>query len=105
MQQETTPVLDYTSQRPRLTSVAWQSIVAGVGGFIFIPSFMCTCGHLGRDALLATVAILVLSWWGFLRRLSVIGRVLAIAVAALVSVAFVKNLLDIGWFGHDPLFK
>jgi|GEM_PF-4818875 len=57
------------------------------------------------EALLATVPTLLLSWWGFARRLSLAGRILAGIVAALVSVAFLKNLLDIGWFGHNPLFR
>jgi hypothetical protein len=100
MQQETTRVLDYTNQRPPMTGVAWQSIVAGVGGFIFIPPFMCSCGYLGPDALLATVPTLLLSLWGFARWLSVLGRVIAVGIAVLVSVAFLKNLLDIAWFGH-----
>lgn len=105
MQQEIPPILDYTNQRPPVASVAWQSVVAGAGGFIFIPSFMCICGHLDRYALLATAPALLLSWWGFARRLSFVGRVLAGGIAALASVAFMKNLLDIGWFGHNALFR
>src|SRR5256885_1087069 len=82
MQQETTPVLDYTSQRPHVASVAWQSIVAAVAGFVFIPSFMCSCGHLGRDALRATVPCMLLAWWGFARRLSIVGWVVALKRAS-----------------------
>jgi hypothetical protein len=99
------PVLDYTGQRPRVAVVAWQSVVAIVGGFLFVPSFMCTCGHLDVMALIATVPTAWFAWWGFARRLSFVGRALAGCVVALVSVAFLKNLLDIGWFGHNPLLR
>jgi hypothetical protein len=66
---------------------------------------MCICGHLDVVALIATVPTLSLASWGFARRLSFVGRVLAGGVVALASVAFLKNLLDIGWSGHNPLFR
>lgn len=104
MKRETTPILDYTSQRPRLTRVAWQSVVAAVG-IVFIPPFMCIRGHLDVTALVATVPTVSLAWWGFARRSSLTGRILACGVVALASVGFAKNLLDIAWFGHNPLFR
>jgi hypothetical protein len=104
MWQQKTRVLDYRNQRPRTVAIAWQSIVASAGGYLFIPTFMCPCGHLGPDALLATVPTLLLSWWGFARPLSLVGRLFAGAVTVLASAVFLKNALDIGWFGHDPMF-
>lgn len=106
MQQQPTPTLDYSHppHRPRAV-LAWQSLVAGVGAFVFIPSFMCTCGHLGVAALLATVPAGLLAWWGFTRPLSVIGRVVAGGVVVLVTLALAKNLMDIAWFGHDAMFR
>ena len=98
-----TPILDYTT-RPPPAALAWQSLVAAIGVSI-IPSFMCICGHLGQDALVATVPTAAVAWWGFARRLSRIGRLLAAGVVIIASMALAKNLLDVLWFGHDPLLR
>lgn len=98
------PILDYAPPS-RSFDFAWQTFVAALSGIVVVPAFMCLCGHLDAMALTASVPTTALAWWGFARPAARSGRVLAIAVAVLASALLLKNLLDVGWYGHEPLFR
>jgi len=75
-----TPVLDYGLKPARDFTLAWQSIVAAVGGTVSIPTFMCICGYIDIWGFIATVPTAGLAWWGYARQTSGVGRILAVAV-------------------------
>ncbi len=90
-------------ERPRCT-VAWQSLIAVVIAVLGTPFFMCICGHIDRLGLSVTIPAGILAWWGFTRRQSPVGRVFAMLVVVVATMVLIRNVLDVGWFGHNPIF-
>jgi hypothetical protein len=105
MESKTVPHLDYATQKPRLPPLAWQSVCSFVGAAVSVSMFTCTCGHLAQMALIGTVTTAVFAWWGFVRELPLLGRIFASVATVLASYLLVKNVLDILWFGHNPLLR
>jgi hypothetical protein len=68
--------------------------------------FTCMCGHIAAPALLLTGLAAVLAWFVFIRDPSTASgnRGLAIIAVVIASLILVKNLADVLWFGHDPVF-
>jgi hypothetical protein len=68
--------------------------------------FTCMCGHIAAPALLLTGPAAVLAWFVIVvdRRTEGVRRGVEGAVVIMVSVILVKNLADVLWFGHDPVF-
>jgi hypothetical protein len=103
------PVLEYAgtpaTRRRRRDPFPWQSLVAIFGGAFFIPPFMCVCGHLGVEALVSTIPMAALATWGCSVRTTAPLRVVAFVVCVVAYGVLTKNLIDISWYGHDPIFR
>lgn len=104
MPSEHPPILEYSRPRTASMRFAWQSILAAFGGLVFIPFFTCLCGHLNVPALSATVPTAFFAAWGAARSATRPGRIFAWSIAAAAMLILLKNLLDVAWWGHNPLF-
>ena len=70
------------------------------------PMFMCTCGHLDREALLVTVGTLGIACHGWVTtRATFPWRLIHIAVVVLAAWHLAKNVGDVLFIGHNPLLK
>lgn len=66
---------------------------------------MCMCGHLDRPSLGITFCAVVLAGWGLAVRTSLPYRIAAAVIFAFALMLLAKNVLDVGWMGHEPLFR
>lgn len=98
------PTLDYA--RPeKPSSFPWPSVIAFVLDFLITPILPCACGHLSTIALPVTIAAAVFGWWGFCRNTRfILWRLLALGNAIFVTLILAKNLGDVLWYGHNPIF-
>jgi dTDP-4-amino-4,6-dideoxygalactose transaminase len=64
------------------------------------------CGHMGTVALPTNALSVVLAWYPFIRyeRTSSEERGATVFVVVVVTFSFIKNVADVLWFGHDPVF-
>lgn len=97
------PILDYSSEQKSPGRFPWQ-ITLSYAGIILSPLFMCMCGHLNTMVLGLTVPATILGWWGASGRVPLMWRLLGIGAAVVATMLLGKNLLDVLWFGHDPIF-
>lgn len=83
------------------------AIVAPFAAWINSGLFACTCGHLDRLALPGNGIAALLAWVGLLctgnRQIAV--RLCLDLLTALTTVVLVKNLMDMSWFGHNPVWR
>jgi len=89
------------------TSSLWiASLVALLAAAFVASSFSCTCGHLGRFALPFSSLVLALAWWPFLfaRDSRVVTRGLALIAVVSATMLLLKNVADVLWLGHQPVF-
>ena len=101
--------MDCASVNPKQArNLPWTVAAFSLFLAIFItPMFMCGCGHLGRIALPVTLLSSSLAWYSFVSGKAVNGLpriVVLIAVIAATLLLF-KNVTDILWFGHSPVFE
>ncbi|MGD8450542.1 MAG: hypothetical protein PVJ57_01880 [Phycisphaerae bacterium] len=93
--------------KPVRASPLW---VVSVGVLVAIvqfgPAFMCTCGFFDRAAFILTVPLFVLAWWPFLlaREGRFLPRVVAIVAVVAATMLLFKNICDVLWLGHNPVF-
>lgn len=74
--------------------------------FAILRLTTCACGHLDRSNLLVTGGLAGMAWLPFLIpvRHGLVARIIIIASLILPTLVLGRNLLDILWFGHDPIF-
>jgi len=98
------PILDY-ARPPKPSSFPWLSTMAFLLDAILTPMLPCACGHLNFVALPVTIAAAFFGWWGFCRKTqSLLWRLISLAIVIFVTLVLAKNLGDILWYGHNPLF-
>lgn len=70
------------------------------------PLLTCLCGHFNLWTLVVTLPGVVFAWLGFERsvRNHPHALVCAVPIVCLSSLAFAKNMVDIIWSGHNPLW-
>ncbi len=101
------PTLEYargdSSSRQRLKW--WPSLIAVV---LVLGSSLtaCMCGHLDRVSFLFTVPAFGFACYGWIRnrQMSLIRRVALILVVIVTSGVLFKNIVDVMWLGHEPLW-
>ena len=83
----------------------WPSIVAFIMSLLVAPGFMCLCGHLRREALPVTVAAAGFAFYGWLStRATYPWRLIHIAAVVISVLMLGKNVGDVLWYGHNPVF-
>lgn len=97
--------LDYASVAINRPWIAWQSAASFVVLIIDLQFSTCMCGHIGKRGFLITLPMTLLAWWGADQKTSIAGRIAAWAIAILATGVFIKNIADVGWYGHYPLFR
>lgn len=77
-------------------------------GIIFLNSMttMCACGHTSWVSIPANLAGAVMLGWIFLKGKDnrVVTRSLVMSGILVSTLALAKNVVDILWLGHAPLF-
>ncbi len=89
------------------TSSLWiASLVALLAAAFVASSFSCACGHLGSYALPFSSLVLALAWWPFLfaRESRIVARGLAVIAVVAATMLSLKNVADVLWLGHQPVF-
>lgn len=68
--------------------------------------FTCMCGYIQPQALPLSVAGAALTWYPFLRynRTNAFISLAVLLVVLISTLVLAKNLADVLWFGHQPLF-
>jgi hypothetical protein len=98
--------LDYaTPTVEQVPGIVWQGLAGFFVGLFLSTSTMCACGHLSYIGLPFTLLAALTTGWAAMMKQSLIGRLLNVPLFALGTFLFLTNLLDIGWYGHSPLFK
>jgi hypothetical protein len=98
--------LDYAMAPQRRGGSYWWASAGSLAiGPYVTPMFMCACGHLGAAALPVTAASASLACVGW----SMSGarppwRAVQMAAAVFALLQLLKNLGDVLWFGHNPLW-
>jgi hypothetical protein len=72
---------------------------------LLAPAFMCICGHLSAGALVFTGGMAVLACYGWLATRGLFWRLLAIGFSILPVLLLLKNVIDVLWLGHNPVFR
>jgi hypothetical protein len=72
---------------------------------VITSAFTCSCGHLPAVALPVTVFATVLAWIPFICKVQhgIVWRLFLMLVVILSSYSLVMNIVDVLWFGHNPL--
>jgi hypothetical protein len=87
-----------------LPGCAW-SMALSAALLVVTPAFVCTCGHLDASVLPVTLPAALLAWRALVlanKRGSLLAPAILIAVVA--GVVLGKNVADVVWLGHDPLW-
>ena len=95
----------FGSEEDKLANLKWIWTIT-VATFFYGLSSGCMCGHLDQIALIGTTIGLVSSW-SFIytgSRKNLTTRIAAWLGVAIVSIIFLKNVCDVLWFGHFPIF-
>ncbi|MCX5660452.1 MAG: hypothetical protein NTW19_12120 [Planctomycetota bacterium] len=68
--------------------------------------FGCACGHVGLEGLPGSLAAAGLAWFCALRQggKRLLLRAGFAAAAVVTGLVFCKNMVDVLWFGHEPVF-
>jgi hypothetical protein len=79
------------------------AFIIGIANQMLMP---CVCGHLGWLALPGSLISTGLAWIAFTRtrQMDWPWRAVVYAAVGLLTIGLLKNVADIGWFGHSPLF-
>lgn len=74
--------------------------------FLGLPFVGCMCGHLGYEALPVTAGAALLAWYPFVRfeRHTLDQRSFAVFTTCYGTFVLLRNVADILWFGHNPVF-
>jgi hypothetical protein len=105
------PTLDYAKPvRERWLWLKWwpslTSAMSLVLAFHAVPRFRCMCGYLDAKALAASIpafALACLGWVGNKEKNLLWRAVLILVVIATFGVLS-KNVADVLWLGHEPLW-
>ena len=91
---------------PDLTGARW-FIWSFILSVVTLLVFPCICGHLHTEALPTSGLGVVLAWYPFIRyeRARILDRCVAVFFVLFTSLVFLKNVADVLWFGHEPLFQ
>ena len=105
------PIQPMSNLGPVQVPVGKRALLFASGFSLFVsliiaPSFMCICGYLSAVALPITVFATVLAWVPAAQsiRHSLRPRLVILAIAVIATVVLVKNVADVLWLGHHPLF-
>ena len=74
--------------------------------FFNSTALCCACGHLDFTNLLVNLIGLALTWYALImhnQKISIIKRIGIGFACVLTALAFLKNIADILWLGHNPL--
>ena len=73
---------------------------------VLLPQFLCICGHLDAAALGVSATLAGLAWFGYLTSSlnDLFSRGVRAVAVVLVTMALLKNLTDVLWLGHCPVF-
>lgn len=103
------PALEYASVRPVANAPihCTAPIVALLLAMFAAVALPCMCGHLGSEALFATLPACALAVYAWVSNANgnAVWRVLLIIVVVVVAIVFLKNLTDVLWFGHEALLR
>lgn len=82
-------------------------VVAAIVGFYGSLVFTCACGHIHAWGLTVTGTVAAVAWWAFMFGGSThpVWRLIRVGIVVLSTVLVTKNLSDVLWFGHDPVFS
>lgn len=87
---------------------AGPGLVASVIGIVNFSIFACMCGHVEWPGLPGNLIAVSLAWWAALARKNDCPRAARFALLGCViatTYMLLKNLADIGWNGHSPVFR
>ena len=86
--------------------VLWSAVTLIATGYAVPNLVVTTGGHFGAWNLAVTGALAVSAWLPFLIpvRQGVLARVVVICAVLFTTLLLGRNLLDILWFGSEPLF-
>ena len=100
---------DPTKPAPRSQLAgAGPGLAAFVIAIVNFSVFACMCGHLEWSGLAGNLIAVSLAWWAALARRHDRTRAARFALIGCVIATthmLLKNLADIGWNGHSPLFR
>jgi hypothetical protein len=72
----------------------------------FVPLLPCMCGYLGKSAFSFTMPCAILAWYAFAMRGNTTRprKIVVVIILVLATMAFAKNVGDVLWYGHDPIW-
>jgi hypothetical protein len=82
------------------------SVAALVASLVALALAPCGCGHLARAGLLITVPATALGWRALLvaRESRFAPRAVMVMAAVVATLVLLKNVGDVLWFGHAPVY-
>lgn len=98
------PNAKYTSRQTKATGLAALSAFLAV--FLIVPACSCACGHMEATGLALSSPMAIIAWLAFIfgGKTHLVWSFVRMIAAVLTTVVLVKNVADVLWFGHGPVF-
>jgi hypothetical protein len=83
----------------------WAPITSSLMAFWVMMIYPCMCGYLDRGALPLSATAAAVAWYGWaVTKVKLPGRLWHIVGVLLASLLLTKNIGDVLWFGHNPVW-